>query len=292
MAVDSLQMKIRKGRSVLAADLSVFPEDIPAFLKVQYPDCAIAADAYIKALLSALKGVVPAVRFRFSVFAMLGTNGLSVLSTLIKKSAAMGFYVLLDAPELRSVQAAEYAANHFFGADTLFPCDGLIISAYPGSDVIKPFLPFCENQKKDLFAIVRTTNKSASEIQDLLFGSRLTHSAAADYVNRYSSSSVGKTGYSCVGIAASATSAESLRNLRIKYPKMFLLVDGVDCSGANAKNCFFAFDKFGHGALVCAGNSIVGAWKAEGVDETNYAELAAASAERLCKNLSRYITVL
>jgi len=78
--------------------------------------------------------------------------------------------------------------------------------------------------------------------------------------------------------------------LRSKYPEMFLLVDGYDYSGANAKNCSFAFDRLGHGAIVCAGSSIIGAWK----EETEADPLAAAvsAVERMKKNLTRYVTIL
>ena len=41
---------------------------------------------------------------------------------------------------------------------------------------------------------------------------------------------------------AAATSADSLRSLRGKYPGVFLLVDGLDCPGANLKNVSLAFD--------------------------------------------------
>jgi orotidine-5'-phosphate decarboxylase len=178
------------------------------------------------------------------------------------------------------------------GDESLYPCDGLVISGYPGSDIIRPFLPFCKKGKKDLFVVVRTANKSAPELQDLLAGSRLVHQAAADHVNRYGADTSGKFGYTQVGILAAASSAESLRNLRTKYPKLFLLLDGFDYPNANAKNCSSAFDKFGHGAAACGGSAITCAWKEGESDGSDYLEKAKAAAERMKKNLTRYVTVL
>ena len=140
--------------------------------------------------------------------------------------------------------------------------------------------------------MVRTSNKTAPEIQDLLTGSRLVHGAAADLVNRFGAECIGKFGYARISVVAGANSTESLRSLRNKYPKLFLLVDDMDYSGCNAKNCSFAFDKFGHGAAVCAGPTITMAWKNAESDGSDYLEQALAAAERMKKNLTRYVTVL
>lgn len=292
MAIDKLQSRIRKSKCPLMVDLSVLPEHIPQHLLASGRELTEAVGEYLPELLNALKGSVPAVRFSFTAFALMGHDGLGLLSDLLRKSVAMGFYTALDIPEMASAAMAGYVAEKIWGEGSAFPCDALVISAYPGSDVIKPFIPVCADQKKDLFVTVRTSNKSASELQDLLTGSRLVHEAAADYVNRFSAEQAGKSGFSRVAIAASATSAESLRNLRMKYPKLFILVDGLDVSGANAKNCAAAFDKLGHGAIVCAGSAVAAAWQKAGNDGSQYAADAQAAAERYVKNLSRYATIL
>ena len=81
--------------------------------------------------------------------------------------------------------------------------------------------------------MARTANKSAPELQDLLSGSRLVHAVSADHVNRYGGDTAGKFGYTRVGILAAASASESLRTLRAKYPKLFLLLDGYDYPNAN-----------------------------------------------------------
>ncbi|MBE6945513.1 MAG: hypothetical protein E7459_05440 [Ruminococcaceae bacterium] len=73
---------------------------------------------------------------------------------------------------------------------------------------------------------------------------------------------------------------------------MFLLVTGVDSSRASPKKCIPAFDRFGHGAAVCAGSSILGAWRTEDSDGRDYPENAKEAAQKLLKNLNRYMTIL
>ena len=93
-------------------------------------------------------------------------------------------------------------------------------------------------------------------------------------------------------MVAGANGAESLKNLRGKYPRLFLMIDDMDYSGCNAKNCSYAFDKFGHGAAVCAGPTITRAWTTAESDGQDYLDHALASAERMKKNLTRYTTVM
>lgn len=288
MAVDILQEKIRKTKNPSILELALAVSDLPP----QFDRNGEGYASFCEELLTCLKGVVPAVRFSFSAFMLLGHDGLYQLSRTIRKARELGYYVLLDAPEILSPAMAKMLAEGILGAESLYLCDGLIISGYLGSDVIKPFLSSCKKDRKDLFVVARTANKSAPELQDLLSGTRLVHMAAADHVNRYGADTAGKFGYTNVGILGPASSAESLRSLRGKYPKLFLLVDGFDYPNANAKNCSYAFDKFGHGAAACGGNAITCAWKEAESDGTDYLEKALAAAERMKKNLTRYVTVL
>ena len=170
--------------------------------------------------------------------------------------------------------------------------DGLAVSVYAGSDVLKPFVNAIKSTDKDLFVVLRTANKSAAELQDLLTGSRLVHMAAADVVYRYCEPLVGRSGYSQIAAIGPASVADVLKKLRARYKSMFLLLDGYDYPNANAKNCSFAFDKLGHGAIACAGSSITAAWDTETYDSTEYVQYAVQAAERMKKNILRYITVL
>lgn len=292
MSIDILQEKIRKMKNPSVVDLALGAADLPEHLLAEEGSGAKAYARFCRELLEKLKGTVPAVRLGFTAFALLGPEGLDALTETLKLSKNLGYYTVLEAPFVLSPMMAAATAEAVFGPEALYPCDGLILNAYPGSDVIKPFLPYCKDGKKDLFLVVRTSNKSAPEIQDLLSGSRLVHAAAADIINRFGADNVGKSGYARVAILAGASSVESLRNLRAKYPRLFLLLDDMDYSGCNAKNCSYAFDKFGHGAAVCAGPTITCAWKQGESDGSDYLDQAAAAAERMKKNLTRYTMVL
>ena len=288
MAVDILQEKIRKMKNPSILELAMPLGDLPP----QFPQDAAGYGIFCRELLDGLKEIVPAVRVSFAAFALLGAAGMDELAMTLETASQLGYYVVLDAPEAASPMMAGVIAESLLGENSRYHCDGLIISGYAGSDLIKPFLPYCKKPKKDLFVITRTANKSAPELQDLLSGTRLVHAAAADHVNRYGEGTEGKSGYTRVGILAAASSAESLRSLRAKYPKLFFLLDGFDYPNANAKNCSFAFDKFGHGACSCGSTAITCAWKQAESDGSDYLIHAVAAAERMRKNLTRYVTIL
>ena len=292
MSIDALQEKIRKLKNPSMVDLALAASDLPPHLLAEEGSAAKAYGRFCRELLGALKGLVPAVRVSFTAFALLDSEGLAELKSVLQTAKEQGYYVALEAPYLLSPMMAAATAEAVWGENAIYPCDGLIMGGYPGSDVIKPFLPHVKEGKKDLFPVVRTSNKSAPEIQDLLTGSRLVHAAAADLINRFGADLVDRCGYARVSVVAGASSAQSLMALRTKYPRLFLLLDDMDYSCCNAKICGSAFDKLGHGAVVCAGPTVTTAWKIEESDGTDYVDRAVAAAERMKKNLTRYTTVL
>lgn len=292
MSVDKLQERIRKLKNPSVVDFNMLPEHIPPHIQERDTFFVTAYEYACTELLNGLKEIVPAVRFSLGALSLYGADGMVVLQKLLRTAKSMGFYVLLDAPDAFSRQDALRGASILLGENGEFSFDGLIVNAYIGSDSLRPYGDMLKGTDKDLFAVVRTSNKSAPELQDLLTGSRLVHMAAADMVNRYSETMVGRSGYSRIGAVAAAASSSSLRNIRAAYKSMFLLLDGYDYPNANAKNCSNAFDKLGHGAAAVAGTSITAAWQEQSVDERDFVRFAVEAAQRMKKNLLRYITIL
>ncbi len=287
MAIDKLHDKIRRMKNPSMLDLTAPQDAIPAH--IQQGSAIENYALFCRELMQALKETIPAVRFRFDAFALLGGAGLSTLSALLKEAQELGYYVLLDAPGILTPDDAQMTADVIFGGET-YPCDGLLISPYIGSDAVKPFVPYCKADK-DLFVVVRSANKSALELQDLMTGTRLVHTAAMDMISRLGENLFGKSGYSRVCAAVSAGAPNSIRSIRSSYKYTYLLVDGLEYPSGNHKNCSYAFDRFGYGAVVSAGTSVTAAWKENGTDGTDYIAQAVEAADRMKKNLLRYVTI-
>ncbi len=292
MSIDRLQEKIRKTKNPSILDFDITRDQLPPHLLVQEGSFSKAYSRFCIELLEGLRGTVPAVKFNFSAFALLGTEGLVALARVLDRAKNLGYYVVLEVPDALSAQRASSNARILFDEGNIWPFDGLLLSAYIGSDGIKPYASLAVENGRALFVTARTGNRSAMELQDLLTGGRNVYDAVCDVANRFNNVQAGKSGYDPVALVGPASSASILRKLREKYKHLFILVDGYDYPNANAKNCAEAVDKLGHGAVICGGCSVTAAWIAAENDGLNYVADAKEAAERMKKNLTRYFTVL
>lgn len=292
MSIDRLQDKIRKTKNPTVLDFDISNDHLPPHILRSEGTFQKAYARFCIELMESFRGFIPAVKFNFSAFALLGTEGLVALSRVLDSAKKLGYYVILEAPEALSAQRAQSNADLLFSELDQWSCDGILLSAYIGSDGIKPYIAHLEYSDKSLFVAVRTANRSAAEIQDLLTGGRNVFDAVADIVKRFENSNASKSGYDRIAIVGPASSASILKKLREKYHKMFILVDGYDYPNANAKNCAAAADKLGHGMIVCGGTQITAAWKAADNDGLDYLQDAKEAAERMKKNITSYFTIL
>lgn len=289
MSMDVLQERIRKLKCPILVDFSMKDTYIPPVVRQELPP-EQAYVAYCRSLLPVLREHAAGVRFSFNRFAL--DDSLPALRELLRQAMELGYYVLLDAPQILTPWAAEDAARVLLGSDSAYPCHGLVVSPWIGSDSVKPFLPYCREHGKSIFLAARTANRSAPEMQDLMIGARLTHAAAAELANRHGEAISAACAYSQLGVMTAATGTIAVSGLRSQYKRLFLLVDGIDYPGGNAKNCSYAFDRFGRGAAVCAGPDVTAAWLQEQTDGLDYANLAVKAVDRLKGNIARYVTVL
>ena len=286
MSMDVLKNKIRKLRNPSALTIAPTLETLPP----QYAGVAGMGE-YCRRVLEALKGQLPAVKVSFSHFALLGCEGLQELKRVLDTAAKLGYYVILDWQRQEDESSAKAAAKLLLSGE-LWPCDAVVLSCYPGSAAVKPYIQEANAEKKDVFVVLKTAGKSGSELQDLQTGGRTVYTAGADLLAKGGDPAVARCGYSRVAAVGNASHMASLKVLREKYPRLFLLVDGYSAVGANAKHCSYAFDKFGHGAVVCGGGAIVRAWQQAQSDGTDYLQQAQSEVDRMKRNLLRYITIL
>lgn len=291
MSIDRLQSKIRKMKCPIVLDFQLDESLVPPHILAEERDFLKAFMRYSIELMDALRDTVPAVHFHFSEFAIYGTDGITTLTSMLNYASKLGYYILLNAPEAMSAQQASNYAKILMGDDCKWQFDSLILSQFIGTDAVKPYAAMQKNSDKGLFAIIRTGNKSGPEMQDLITGGRLVHMAQADLIHRIAEPILGRSGFCTLGVMAAATNMTSLQNLRGKFKYLFILVDGFDAANANAKNCAAAFDALGHGAAVCVGSSVTGAWRDEEQGSV-FTESSMQAVERIKKNIGRYVTIL
>lgn len=306
MSIDVLQAKIRKLKNPSAVGLDPQLAYIPQHIQNEaFAQCGMTLEGAAKAyewfctgILDALHNVVPAVKIQSAYFEALGHFGVAAMERLCQKAKEMEYYVIMDHMRGDVGMVAEACAQTYLGsiqvgdrAYTPYDCDGITVNGYLGSDGISPFLPYCK-EGKNTFLLVRTSNKSSREVQDLISGDRVIHTVMADLAMRWSGDLFGKSGYSEIAVVVGATNPSILKNLREKYERLFFLVPGYGTQGGNAKDVQYAFDRFGHGALVSASRSILCAWQKEETDGLEYQRYAKEAAEKMRDDILKYITIL
>lgn len=307
MSVDLLQEKIRKMKCPVAVGMDPMPDRIPPLLleksRALYGDTPQAmADAYEQfclGLLEAVAPIVPAVKVQPVCFEALGAAGMEVMRRVTERAHALGLYVIVDTSFCSISSVAELQAQTCFGQMKIgeggyspYYSDAATLVSYFGSDGIRPFLPYCKEHDKAVFMLVRTSNKSGREVQDLISGDRNIYTVMADLAMRLSQDQFGKTGFSGIGIIVGAPQPEILKKLRSRYDRLFFCVTGYGAQGGRAADVQHAFNNLGHGALVCAARSIICAWQqGEDPDGRNYQQAAAAAARKMSADIQKYVSI-
>ena len=307
MSIDVLQERIRKLKCPIMVGLDPYLPILPRHIVRDAFDeygqtLRGAAEAYYRfctELLDRLSPIVPAVKLQSACFEALGADGINQMQRISKYAKELGYYVLMDSMRGDVGSVAEIYAQAVFGsvsvgetACQLYSCDGLTVNGYLGSDGIKPFLPYCKHDGKNVFILLKTSNKSSREVQDLLSGDRVVYTAMADLAMRWGSDLFGKNGYSEIGAVVGATFPQTMKLLREKYDRLFFVVPGYGAQGGTAKNVQFAFDRFGHGAIVSASRSIICAWQKDGGDGKNYLDCAEEAALKMKADIGKYVVIL
>ena len=194
--------------------------------------------------------------------------------------------------------AAAYAEGWLSGAKIegqvfkSFDADCVTLNGYMGSDSIKPFLEAARGEDKCVFVLVKTSNPSSGELQDILAGDRQVYEVMGDLNERIAAGTEGKYGYTMAGAVTGATYPSDIRALRKRLEHTFFLVPGYGAQGGTAADVRYAFDELGRGAIVNASRSIMCAWQKTGRDGADYQEAARAAAEKMRDEIKQYVTIL
>ena len=166
------------------------------------------------------------------------------------------------------------------------PVDCVTVNPYLGTDGIQPFVNDCKTFDKAIFALVKTSNPSSGELQDLLVGDEHIYEKVAQCVNKWNEETIGKSGYGAVGAVVGATYPEQAKVLRKLMPKSYFLVPGYGAQGGGAEGVKPCFNEDGLGAIVNSSRGIMCAYKKGDWKEEQFAEAARAEAIRMKNDLT------
>jgi orotidine-5'-phosphate decarboxylase len=135
----------------------------------------------------------------------------------------------------------------------------MTVTPYLGSDGVLPFVRIAAREHKGAFVLVRTSNPSAGEFQDLVADGLPVYRHVAARLREWAEPHKAGSGYSLVGAVVGATYPGQLAQLRSELPGIPFLVPGYGSQGGTSKDVAAAFDEDGLGALINNSRGITGA---------------------------------
>lgn len=230
--------------------------------------CATYIFRYNMQLIDALCDIIPAVKLQIAYYEMYGEDGIAVFDQTAQYAREKGMFVIADAKRGDIGATAEAYAAAFLGKTSVnpysfqaLPCDMVTVNPYFGTDGILPFTEQCQENDKGIFVLVKTSNPSGSEIQDLISEGKPIYEHICERVAQWGQPLMGRRNYSAVGAVVGATYPEQGAYLRRKFPQIYFLVPGYGAQGATANDLAGCFDGKGHGAVVNASRSLMCAGK-------------------------------
>ena len=158
-------------------------------------------------------------------------------------AAKAGMIVIGDLKRADIGSTSEAYAKAYLDADSPFSI--ITVNPYFGTDGVMPFIELANQNEKGVFVLVKTSNQSSIEIQDLILrDQRKVHEAVADMVKHWGNiSNPTEDGYNNVGAVVGATHPDDARRLRQRMPNTFFLVPGYGAQGATAEDVVVNFDE-------------------------------------------------
>lgn len=310
MFIDLLIDAIKEKDNPTVVGLDPKLDFIPQFIKekafkehgVNLKGAAQAIIEFNKGLIDALCDIVPAVKPQLAYYEMYGIEGLMAFEQTVKYAKEKGMIVIADGKRNDIGSTAESYSAGFLGKTLIsedvlqpvFDADALTVNPYLGVDGIKPFIDDCKKYQKGIFVLVKTSNKSSGQLQDILTDKgKSIYEIVAELVEEWGKSLRGKYGYSSVGAVVGATYPNQAKILRKAMKHAYILVPGYGAQGGTARDVAHSFDGEGLGAIVNASRSIMCAYMSDNWKDQysveKYAEASRAEAIRMRDDINSAI---
>ena len=301
--INKLISNIRKTNAPIVVGLdpmlNYIPEHIQKKAFAEFGEtlegAAEAIWQYNKGIVDATFDLIPAVKPQIAMYEQFGIPGLIAYKKTVEYCKSKDLVVIGDIKrgDIGSTSAA-YAVGHLgqvqVGSKKYagFDEDFATVNPYLGSDGVKPFMDVCEEEKKGIFVLVKTSNPSSGEFQDRVIDGRPLYELVGEKVAQWGDELMGD-GYSYVGAVVGATYPEMGKVLRKIMPKTFILVPGYGAQGGKGADLVHFFNEDGLGAIVNSSRGIIAAYKQEKYKEfgaENYADASRAAVKDMIADIS------
>jgi len=178
-AIDKLIDKIKEKDNPTVIGLDPRYDIIPNSIKTKYSqDLEGVSNAIIefnKELIDSVYDIIPAVKPQIAFYEMFGIPGMKAFEETCKYAKEKGMIVIADMKRGDIGTTAKAYSNAAIGKTSIgeinksiFDVEFVTVNPYLGTDGVLPFVEDCKAYGKGIFVLVKTSNKSSGELQDLV----------------------------------------------------------------------------------------------------------------------------
>ncbi len=301
--IEDLIQLIKDKKSVVCMGLDPRLDnkgEIPQFLIEELEEPNKIITEFNKILIENTCDLIPVVKPQIAFYEKY--DALDALKETIKFAHKNDLLVILDAKRNDIGSTSEAYAYSMFKN---LKADACTINAYLGFDGVKPFLDYKE---KGVFILVKTSNPSSAEFQDL-FSIRLeeipndvieykvegkilkrNYIQLSELIYDWSNNLEKFSNFTNLGVVVGATYPQELKKVREIVKNSFILIPGYGAQGAQAKDIKNGFYENGLGGIVNSSRGIIYAYyKNEKYSQENFGKAARDKIIEMSKTINKEI---
>jgi len=244
--------------------------EIPQFLINELVDPNKIILEFNKTLIDNTCDLIPVVKPQIAFYEKY--EALNALKETIKYAHKKDLLVILDSKRNDIGATSEAYAYSIF---KVFNADACTLNAYLGIDGVEPFL---EHKEKGVFILVKTSNPSSKDFQNL-FSARIPNALDSDIeidvenitlernyikmarlVAEWGEGLAQFSQFHNLGVVVGATFPQELKSIRSIVKNSYVLLPGYGAQGASAKDIRSGFNESGLGGIVNSSRGITYAY--------------------------------
>lgn len=256
---------IEEKNSVLIVGLDPNVDYFPDFLikgcKTN-KDFGKAIYQFNKIVIDNIKEDCAIIKPQLAYYEVYGSEGIVALEKTIAYAKQNGLIIINDAKRGDIGTTCDAYAKAFLG-DGPLSADAVTVNPYLGRDGILPFTNIANSNDNGLFVLVKTSNPSSGDLQDLVVDRQPLYEKTAHLIAEISETMPRYKNYNSCGVVVGATYPKMAEDIRKLLPHCFFLVPGYGAQGGSGKDLLSYFDDNGLGALVSSSRGITYAYQKE-----------------------------
>ncbi|MFW9946945.1 MAG: orotidine-5'-phosphate decarboxylase [Candidatus Odinarchaeota archaeon] len=271
MFVEKLIQLVKDKKSVVSMGLDPRMDkegEIPKYLIEQYIDPNEVILEFNKTLIENTHDLIPIIKPQIAFYEKY--DALNALKETIKYAHNKDLLVILDSKRNDIGKTSKAYADATF---KVYKADACTLNPYLGFDSIQPYIEYYK--EKGLFILVKTSNPSSNELQNL-FSIKIDNISntqieiekekvklvrnyvhVAKLIVEWSINLHSFLNYNNLGAVVGATFPQELRSVRKIMKNSFILMPGYGAQGAQAEDVKNGFHKDGLGGIVNSSRAII-----------------------------------